>query len=82
MSLLQQVVVAGRRQVSIMNIEQVGNYAIRLQFDDLHSTGLFTWAGLYNLGANKWSYMRSYLRLLKSQGLSRDPRKNQRPHRS
>ncbi len=61
-----------------MNIEQVGNYAIRLQFDDLHSTGLFTWARLYALGANKTAHMRNYLKLLKSQGLSRDPRKNRR----
>lgn len=70
-----QAAVAGRKHVAIMNVERVGNYAVRLQFDDLHSAGLFTWASLYDLGANKISHIRRYLKLLQVQGLSRDPRR-------
>ena len=69
-----QVVVAGRRYVSIMGVERVGNYALRFKFDDLHSTGLYTWAQLHDLGKNKIAHIRAYLKLLRSQGLSRDPR--------
>lgn len=74
-----QVVVAGRKHVDIMRIESIGNYAIRVLFDDLHNTGLYTWAQLYDLGSNKIAHMRTYLKTLKTQGLSRDPRKNLSP---
>ncbi|MEE2981284.1 MAG: DUF971 domain-containing protein, partial [Pseudomonadota bacterium] len=49
----QKQVVAGRREIGIMKIEAVGNYAIRITFDDLHDTGIFTWQYLYELGANQ-----------------------------
>ncbi|EFJ42185.1 hypothetical protein VOLCADRAFT_47479, partial [Volvox carteri f. nagariensis] len=67
-------VVAGRRHVGIMSIEPVGNYAIRIHFDDLHSSGIFTWDYLAQLGGpGRWPAMREYLRGLRQAGLSRDP---------
>lgn len=69
----QKQIVAGRRHVGIMRIEPVGNYAVRLSFDDLHDTGLYSWDYLYELGedqAEKWA---AYLEAVERQGLSRDP---------
>jgi len=73
-----QKILAGRREVGIMKVEAVGNYAVRLQFDDLHGAGLFTWEALYDLGSNKTRHMREYLQLLKENGLSRDPRRSRK----
>ncbi|XP_057772922.1 uncharacterized protein LOC130992340 isoform X3 [Salvia miltiorrhiza] len=67
-------VIAGRRDVGIMSAEPVGNYGVRLLFDDLHKTGIFTWDYFYYLGSNKLSLMRNYIGTLKKHGLSRDPR--------
>ncbi|KAI5060992.1 hypothetical protein GOP47_0023497 [Adiantum capillus-veneris] len=63
-------VIAGRRNVGIMSMEPVGNYGIRICFDDLHSTGIYSWDYLYHLGANKFSLMREYLNMLKKHDLS------------
>lgn len=65
--------IAGRRHVGIMTIEPVGNYAIRLIFDDLHDTGIFSWDYLYELGRDRIKRWHAYLDALKAQGLSRDP---------
>lgn len=69
----QKTVVAGRRHVGIIGVEQVGSYAIRIRFDDLHDTGLYTWDWLYELGANQDQIWQDYLNALESRGLSRDP---------
>jgi DUF971 family protein len=66
-------VVSGRRHVAIMSVEPVGNYGIRIAFDDLHNTGIYTWNFLHSLGELKFHRMRQYLQALKDQGLSRDP---------
>ena len=69
----QRKTIAGRRHVGIMQIEPVGNYAVRLVFDDLHDTGIYSWEYLYELGRDyerKWG---AYLDRLAAQGLSRDP---------
>lgn len=66
-------IVAGRRHVGIIGIEPVGNYAIRIQFDDLHDTGIYTWDYLYELGEGKEEKWRVYLAALEDRGLSRDP---------
>ena len=66
-------VVAGRRHVGIMEIEPVGNYAVRIKFDDLHDTGIFSWQYLYQLGRNQDEIWRAYLSALEAQGLSREP---------
>ena len=66
-------IVAGRRYVGIMAIEPVGNYAIRIVFDDLHETGIYSWTTLYELGRNQERIWRKYLAELAAQGLSSDP---------
>lgn len=69
----QKQVVAGRLHVGIMALEPVGNYAIRIRFDDLHDTGIFSWQYLRELGENQDRIWADYLRNLESRGLSRDP---------
>ncbi|KAK7333482.1 hypothetical protein VNO80_30256 [Phaseolus coccineus] len=67
-------VIYGRRHVGIMSAEPVGNYGVRLNFDDLHKTGIYSWDYFYHLGSNKFTLMRNYIKTLKKHGLSRDPR--------
>ena len=69
----QKQTVSGRRHVGIMGLEPVGNYAIRITFDDLHDTGLFSWAYLYELGLNQEGVWKIYLDNLARARLSRDP---------
>ena len=50
-------IVSGRRHVKIANVEQVGHYAIRIAFDDLHDSGIYSWDYLHRLGveqAERW----------------------------
>jgi DUF971 family protein len=65
--------IAGRRHVGIMTVEPVGNYAVRLVFDDLHDTGIYSWDYLFELGRDRIRKWNAYLDALKAQGLSRDP---------
>ncbi len=69
----QKVLIAGRRYVGIMELEPVGNYAVRIKFDDLHSTGIFSWDYLYDLGRRQDEIWSAYLAALDRDGLSRDP---------
>ena len=69
----QKTLVAGRRQVAIMSVDPVGNYAVRLNFDDLHDTGIYTWETLYRMGQDQDELWQAYLTGLEAQGLSRDP---------
>jgi DUF971 family protein len=69
----QKQIVAGRRHVGIMNLEPVGNYAVRLIFDDLHDTGIYSWDYLYHLGMTQETLWRDYLAQLDATGQSRDP---------
>ncbi len=69
----QRQVVAGRRHVGIMELEPVGNYAVRIKFDDLHDTGFYSWPYLYRLGKEKDRLWAEYLRELERRGLSREP---------
>lgn len=69
----QKTLVAGRRHVGIMEIEPVGNYAVRIVFDDLHDTGIFTWDYLHQLGRTQEMVWQDYLREIEARGLSRDP---------
>lgn len=69
----QKTLVAGRRHIGIMDVEQVGNYAVRLKFDDLHDTGIFSWETLYDYGTRKDELWNTYVTALAAQGLSRDP---------
>ena len=69
----QKVTPAGRRHVNILSVEPVGNYAIKISFDDLHDTGIFSWQYLYDLGANQQELLDSYIVRLNELSLSRDP---------
>jgi DUF971 family protein len=69
----QKTIVAGRRHVGIMDLEPVGNYAVRIMFDDLHNTGMYSWGYLYHLGRNRERLWADYLAALEQHGLSRDP---------
>jgi DUF971 family protein len=68
----QRVTVPGKRNVAIMKIEPVGNYAVRITFDDFHDTGIFTWNYLHTLGHEKEQRWGAYLAELEQKGLSRD----------
>ena len=67
----QRVTVPGKRNVAITKIEPVGNYAVRIVFDDLHDTGIFTWNYLHQLGHDKDEVWNAYLASLQEKGLSR-----------
>ena len=69
----QKQIVAGRRHVNIIGIEPVGHYAVRLTFDDLHDTGIYSWDYLFEMGQLQESKWAAYLAALESRGLSRDP---------
>ena len=69
----QKVTVAGKRGVGILRLEPVGNYAVRIVFDDGHGTGIFAWPYLYRLGRDRAGIWDAYLAALAAQGLSRDP---------
>ena len=68
----QEVLVLGKQDVGIRAVEPVGQYAIKLVFDDGHSTGLYSWDVLEDLGANHDRYWARYLERLAEHGLSRD----------
>ncbi len=65
--------VPGKRNVEIMEVQPVGNYAVRLVFDDMHSTGIYSWDYFLDLGRNQDDYWQAYLDELAAKGLTRDP---------
>lgn len=69
----QKRIVSGRRHVGIIELVPEGNYAIRIVFDDLHDTGIYTWRYLRELGEGQDETWATYLRALEQEGLSRDP---------
>ena len=64
--------VGGKRNVTILSVDSVGNYAVRLGFDDMHSTGIYSWAFLRDLGLNAERRFQDYLDDLQAKGLDRD----------
>lgn len=64
--------IGGKRNVAVIGADPIGTYAVRLSFDDMHSTGLFTWSYLYELGQQQAERWAAYLADLEAQGLSRD----------
>ena len=64
--------VSGKQNVQILEVLPVGNYAVRLVFDDTHSTGIFSWDYLFDLGRGRDRYWNEYLGELKAKNLSRD----------
>ena len=69
----QEVLQTGKKMVSIVKIEPVGNYAIQLNFTDGHNTGLYSWDLLYNLGLNQDKMWQRYLQRMDEAGASREP---------
>ncbi len=64
--------VGGKRNVMILVVDAVGNYAVRLGFDDMHSTGIYSWDFLYDLGVNAEKRFQDYCDDLAAKGLDRD----------
>ena len=71
----EKVIVAERAQVGILELEPVGNYAVRIKFDDLHDTGIYSWSYLYQLGKEYGKRWPTYLTALAARGLSREPKR-------
>ena len=64
--------VPGKRDIEILAVDPVGNYAVKLRFDDMHDTGIYGWEYLFELGAKRDQKWRDYLSELEAKGLSRD----------
>jgi DUF971 family protein len=67
----QRKTVGGKKDVSITAVDPVGNYAVRLTFDDGHNTGLFTWTYLRKLGDEREKLWGEYVAELKAKGMGR-----------
>jgi DUF971 family protein len=68
----QRVTVPGKIDVLVSSIEPVGNYAVRLVFDDGHNTGLYSWSYLHELGASESERWEEYIQELSAKGLTRE----------
>ena len=68
----QEVLQTGKRSVEIRSIEPVGSYAIQPAFSDGHSTGIYSWEYLYELGETQDELWQQYLQKLKAAGASRE----------
>ena len=64
--------VGGKRAVAIIGVDPIGTYAVKLSFDDMHSTGIYTWAYLHELGCAQTAKWAAYVGELEAKGLSRD----------
>ena len=69
----ERVLQSGKKHVGVRRIEAVGNYAIRIVFDDGHDTGIYSWAFLRDLAENQERYWQNYLREMKEKNASRLP---------
>ena len=69
----QRKTIGGKREVEIMQMEPVGNYAVRIIFDDMHATGIYSWTYFRDLGQNLDQRWAEYLAELEAKGLSREP---------
>jgi DUF971 family protein len=71
----EKKLVPGRAEVGILRLEPVGNYAVRIVFDDLHDTGIYSWSYLYELGIEQERRWQEYLVALERAGQSRHPKR-------
>jgi DUF971 family protein len=69
----QKQIVPGKRHIAIVSLEPVGNYAVRVVFDDSHDTGIFSWDYLHTLGREQDRRWSAYLAALAGSGLRREP---------
>jgi len=68
----QRVTVPGKRNVAIISLTPTGNYAVRIGFDDMHDTGIFTWTYLRELGERGQELFAAYEEELREKGMNRD----------
>ena len=68
----QKTTPSGKRNITITAIAPVGNYAVRITFDDGHDTGIYSWSLLQDYAARQDHLLADYLERLDSLGLSRD----------
>ena len=68
----ERKVIGGKREVAILSVEPIGNYAVKLHFDDMHDTGIYGWGYLYDLGREYRNRWQTYLKELDERGLTRD----------
>ena len=68
----EKTILSGKLGITILAVEQVGNYAVKIRFDDAHDTGIYSWKYLYNLGKKKLEIWDKYLEQLSLKGLSRN----------
>jgi len=71
----EKTIIAERAHVGILDVEPVGNYAVRIKFDDLHDTGIYSWDYLHRLGVEHDRRWQDYLAALAERGLSREPKR-------
>jgi DUF971 family protein len=69
----ERITVPGKKNVEILEVQPVGNYAVRLVFDDMHSTGIYSWDYLHELGREERRYWQDYLDELAGKGMRREP---------
>ncbi len=69
----QEVLQTGKQEVKVLGIEPVGSYAIKIEFDDGHDSGLYTWEYLQHLGRQQAALWHDYLRRMEEAGASRMP---------
>ena len=69
----ERKVIGGKSEVAILAVEAIGNYAVKLRFDDMHDTGIYGWGYLYDLGREYRHRWTIYLDELKERGLAREP---------
>ena len=68
----QEVLQTGKRQVKLLNLQPVGNYAVKLLFDDGHDSEIYSWDYLHELGKNQQQLWNTYLGKLEQAGANRD----------
>lgn len=72
----QEILQAGKQDVSVVRIEPIGNYALKFVFSDGHDTGIYSWDLLHEFCQHRDALWENYLLALEAQGLSRDPQSN------
>jgi DUF971 family protein len=68
----QEVLQSGKKDVDILSLEPVGSYAVQPHFSDRHSTGIYSWEYLYDLGTHRQSLWQDYLKRLEAAGVRRE----------
>jgi DUF971 family protein len=68
----QEVLQTGKRDVLVTELTPVGHYAVQPTFSDGHDTGIFSWAYLYQLGAEQSEFWQRYEQRLQASGINRD----------